>query len=79
MFDVKEEDIEEVNRQNRLVGGEYDETCAAKTKTGIFVGEKDGKTMIVGRGLGTHSVNIRLNDRPQIVVVNLLPDGTKKE
>ena len=41
--------------------------------------EKDGKTMIVGRGLGTHSVNIRLNDRPQIVVVNLLPDGTKKE
>ena len=45
MFDVKEEDIEEVNRQNRLVCGEYDETCAAKTKTGVFVGEKGGKTI----------------------------------
>ena len=45
VFDVKEEDIEEVNRQNRLVGGEYDETCAAKTKTGVFVGEKGGKTI----------------------------------
>ena len=25
--------------------------------------------MIVGRGLGTHSINIRLNDKPQVVVV----------
>ena len=30
--------------------------------------------MLVGRGLGTHSVNIRINDLPQIAVVNLLGD-----
>lgn len=34
---------------------------------------QDGKWMIVGRGLGTHSVNIRLNDRPQLLVVRLVP------
>lgn len=33
--------------------------------------EKDGKTMIVSRGLGTHSINIRLNNRPQLVWVTL--------
>ena len=33
--------------------------------------EKDGKTMIVSRGLGTHSINIRLNDRPQLVWVTV--------
>ena len=35
--------------------------------------EKEGKTMIVSRGLGTHSINIRLNDRPQLVWITLLP------
>ena len=27
--------------------------------------------MIVSRGLGTHSVNIRLNDRPQLIHITL--------
>lgn len=35
--------------------------------------QKDGKRMAVGRGLGTHSVNIRLNDKPQVLIVHLLP------
>ena len=32
---------------------------------------KEKSRMIVGRGLGTHSINIRLNDKPQVVVVRL--------
>ena len=33
--------------------------------------EQQGKRMVVSRGLGTHSINIRLNNRPQLVVVYL--------
>ena len=33
--------------------------------------EKEKSRMIVGRGLGTHSINIRLNAKPQVVVVRL--------
>lgn len=33
--------------------------------------ERGGKHMVVSRGLGTHSINIRLNNRPQLVVVHL--------
>ena len=32
---------------------------------------REQSRMIVGRGLGTHSINIRLNDKPQVVVVRL--------
>lgn len=37
---------------------------------GQFEGEQ-GRKLIVGRGLGTHSVNIRFNDKPQVVVVDI--------
>ncbi|MGN0158305.1 MAG: metallophosphoesterase [Brotaphodocola sp.] len=37
--------------------------------------EKQGHYMIVSRGLGTHSINIRLCNRPQLVVVHLEPAG----
>lgn len=33
--------------------------------------EEEGKYMIVSRGLGTHSINIRLNNKPSIVAVTL--------
>ncbi len=39
--------------------------------TGRF--DTRGKTMLVSPGLGTHSINLRINDRPQIVAVRLLP------
>lgn len=35
--------------------------------------ERDGRYMIVSRGLGTHSINIRLNNLPQVVVIRLNP------
>ncbi len=37
--------------------------------------QQDGKWMVVGRGLGTHSINIRLNDKPQLLVLRLRPEG----
>lgn len=37
---------------------------------GMFTG-KAGKKLVVGRGLGTHSINIRFNDKPQVVVVDI--------
>lgn len=42
--------------------------------------DKDGKTMIVSRGLGTHSINIRINDKPQLIHLRLLgtTEGRKR-
>lgn len=33
--------------------------------------DQDGKTMVVSRGLGTHSINLRLNNRPQLILLRL--------
>ena len=38
--------------------------------------ERDGRYMIVSRGLGTHSINIRINNKPQVVVVKLSNKST---
>jgi len=37
---------------------------------GLYEG-RNGRKLIVGRGLGTHSINIRFNDKPQVVVVDI--------
>ncbi len=39
---------------------------------GIF--QKEKRWMAVSRGLGTHSINIRLNNRPQLLVIDLKPE-----
>ncbi len=41
---------------------------------GIF--EDQGHYMAVSRGLGTHSINIRLNNRPQLLVLHICPQTT---
>ncbi len=46
VFDVKDKDIEQLNRQNRAVHGEYDAGCMVRTKTGVYIGEKYKKTRI---------------------------------
>ena len=46
VFDVTDKDIEEVNRQNQPIHGEYDADCAVKTRTGVYVGEKYKKARI---------------------------------
>ena len=33
--------------------------------------EENGHTMVVSRGLGTHSINLRLGNRPQLIVLKL--------
>lgn len=38
---------------------------------GLFEGKR-GSKLLVSRGLGTHSINIRLNNKPQVVVVDIL-------
>ncbi|MBQ9043906.1 MAG: carboxylesterase/lipase family protein [Eggerthellaceae bacterium] len=45
VFDVNKEDIEELNQANQLVDGEYDADCAVKTRTGVYVGERQGGTI----------------------------------
>lgn len=43
--EMDDEEVEELNEENRPVLGEYDAECAVKTRTGTYVGEKDGKVV----------------------------------
>ena len=45
VFDLKKEDIEDTNKQNQPILCEYDTDCAAKTRTGVYVGEINKKTI----------------------------------
>lgn len=35
---------------------------------------KSGKKMIIGRGLGAHTVKVRINNSPEVVIVRIVPD-----
>lgn len=43
---------------------------------GKYADKKGTGTGIVSAGLGTHSINIRLLNKPELVVIDLLPEGT---
>ena len=45
VFDVKEKDVEEINRQNQEIHGKYNAQRAVKTRTGVYVGGKYQKTL----------------------------------
>lgn len=45
VFDVDYKDMEDINKQNQLIHGKYDTELAVKTKTGIYVGDKEKKTI----------------------------------
>ena len=45
VFNIDKEDVAELNGQNKSVHGDYDDELAVKTRTGIYVGEKQGKIM----------------------------------
>ncbi len=57
-----------LNNDRGLISGQYQ--LFHKYCSGYFM--KDGKAMIVSRGLGTHTVNVRINNKPQVVVVDLM-------
>ena len=41
--------------------------------------KKDNTNLIISSGLGTHSINIRLNDRAELILIELLPLHTNKD
>ena len=45
VFNLKDKDLEEINKQNQPILGEYDADLAVKTRTGVYVGEKYKKTI----------------------------------
>ena len=46
VFDLKDKDIEETNKENQPIFGDYDTDLAVKTRTGIYVGEKYKKSVV---------------------------------
>ena len=60
------------------LGGLHD-TTAPVPGEGMRREFSHGRTrMIVNRGLGTHSIKLRLNDRPEISVIDVLPKETER-
>ena len=47
VFDLEAEEIEDVNRQNKVITGKYDADLAVKTRTGIYVGKRDKKLKLI--------------------------------
>ena len=45
VFDLEKEDIEDTNKQNQPITGTYDADTTVKTRTGIYVGERNNKTI----------------------------------
>lgn len=45
VFDIKKEDVEEINRQNLPLSGDFEEGLSVKTQTGIYIGEKQKDTI----------------------------------
>lgn len=64
-----------LNNDRGLISGQYQ--LFHKYCSGYFE-NKHGQAMIVSRGLGTHGVNIRVNNKPQLVVVDLVNEWRHK-
>ena len=57
-----------INNDRGLISGQYQ--LFHKYCAGVFW--KDKTCMIISRGLGTHTVNVRINNLPQLVVINII-------
>ncbi len=54
-----------------LIGGLYAPGQGLLPKYTSSLHEKDGKRMIISRGIGNSSFPIRINNRPELIIINL--------
>ncbi|MGN0375317.1 MAG: metallophosphoesterase [Butyrivibrio sp.] len=66
--------IVRINKLGGIIGTDY--KILPEYDGGIYT--RHNRKMIVSRGLGTHTVNVRINNRPEMVIVKILAKNRQK-